>query len=34
MIAYIVNHRKVPNIIVTIIDMFAVGNLCMVTYTN
>ena len=29
MIAYIVNHRKTPNIIVTIIDMFSVGNSCM-----
>ena len=26
MIAYIVNHRKTPNIIVTIIDTFSAGN--------
>jgi len=28
-IAYILNHRKTPNIIVTIIDTFSVGNSCM-----
>ena len=29
MIAYIVNHRKTPNIIVTIIDTFSADNSCM-----
>ena len=28
-IAYIVNHRKTLNIIVTIIDTFSAGNSCM-----
>ena len=28
-IAYIVIHRKTPNIIVTIIDTFSAGNSCM-----